>query len=214
MIRETRLRLSPQRGRQRRQPEAVAFGRRQAPEHLERAERQAVLGLELSVERAGQLLVRFEQPDPRVGVDVGPPRQPVVAEDVGACGRMFGWRLLTYACSSNCSREKGPNRMEPEQIIVDVQDGILTITLNRPDRMNAWTETMARELIEAFDRADADDEVRAVIVTGAGRALLRRRRSRARRRDVRLARARAAARRSRATTAVSSRSGSSSRPSR
>ena len=60
--------------------------------------------------------------------------------------------------------------MEPEQIIVDVQDGILTITLNRPERMNAWTETMARELIEAFDRADADDEVRAVIVTGAGRA--------------------------------------------
>jgi enoyl-CoA hydratase/carnithine racemase len=60
--------------------------------------------------------------------------------------------------------------MEPEQIIVDVEDEILTITLNRPERMNAWTETMARELIEAFDRADADDEVRAVIVTGAGRA--------------------------------------------
>ena len=59
--------------------------------------------------------------------------------------------------------------MEPEQIIAEVQDGILTITLNRPDRLNAWTETMARELIEAFDRADADDEVRAVIVTGAGR---------------------------------------------
>jgi enoyl-CoA hydratase/carnithine racemase len=60
--------------------------------------------------------------------------------------------------------------MEPEQIIAEVQDGILTITLNRPDRMNAWTERMARELMEAFDRADADDEVRAVIVTGAGRA--------------------------------------------
>jgi enoyl-CoA hydratase/carnithine racemase len=58
----------------------------------------------------------------------------------------------------------------PEQIIADVEDGILTITLNRPDRMNAWTETMARELIEAFDRADADDEVRVVIITGAGRA--------------------------------------------
>jgi enoyl-CoA hydratase/carnithine racemase len=51
-----------------------------------------------------------------------------------------------------------------------VDDGILTITLNRPERMNAWTETMARELITAFDRADADDDVRAVIVTGAGRA--------------------------------------------
>jgi enoyl-CoA hydratase/carnithine racemase len=60
--------------------------------------------------------------------------------------------------------------VEREQIIEQLEDGILTITLNRPDRLNAWTETMARELIEAFDRADADDEVRAVIVTGAGRA--------------------------------------------
>jgi enoyl-CoA hydratase/carnithine racemase len=60
--------------------------------------------------------------------------------------------------------------VEPEQITAEVDAGVLTITLNRPDRLNAWTETMARELIEAFDRADADDEVRAVIVTGAGRA--------------------------------------------
>jgi enoyl-CoA hydratase/carnithine racemase len=58
----------------------------------------------------------------------------------------------------------------PEQIITEVEGGILTITLNRPDRMNAWTETMARELLEAFDKADADDAVRVVIVTGAGRA--------------------------------------------
>src|SRR5438270_9715705 len=57
-----------------------------------------------------------------------------------------------------------------QQIAAEVDEGILTITLNRPERMNAWTETMARELIEAYDRADADDEVRAVIVTGAGRA--------------------------------------------
>jgi enoyl-CoA hydratase/carnithine racemase len=57
----------------------------------------------------------------------------------------------------------------PEQIATDVTDGILTITLNRPDRLNAWTQTMCNELIEAFDRADADDEVRVVIVTGAGR---------------------------------------------
>jgi enoyl-CoA hydratase/carnithine racemase len=59
--------------------------------------------------------------------------------------------------------------MEFEQISTEVADRILTITLNRPDRLNAWTPTMGRELIEAFDRADADDEVRAVIVTGAGR---------------------------------------------
>jgi enoyl-CoA hydratase/carnithine racemase len=57
-----------------------------------------------------------------------------------------------------------------DQIIAEAKDGILTITLNRPERMNAWTETMARELIGAFDFADADDSVRAVIVTGAGRA--------------------------------------------
>src|SRR5438270_13826140 len=57
-----------------------------------------------------------------------------------------------------------------EQIKAELDEGILTVTLNRPERMNAWTETMARELIEAFDRADEDDDVHAVIVTGAGRA--------------------------------------------
>jgi enoyl-CoA hydratase/carnithine racemase len=56
-----------------------------------------------------------------------------------------------------------------EQITTEVADGIQTITLNRPERLNAWTATMGRELIEAFDQADANDEVRVVIVTGAGR---------------------------------------------
>jgi enoyl-CoA hydratase/carnithine racemase len=59
--------------------------------------------------------------------------------------------------------------MEFEQISLELKDGVLTITLNRPDRLNAWTPTMARELIAAFDRADADDEVRVVVLTGAGR---------------------------------------------
>lgn len=59
--------------------------------------------------------------------------------------------------------------MEFEQIRYDVADGVLTITLNRPDRLNAFTPTMGRELVEAFDRADTDDDVRAIIVTGAGR---------------------------------------------
>src|SRR5436305_1188222 len=59
--------------------------------------------------------------------------------------------------------------MDFEQILYAVEDSILTITLNRPDRLNAWTPTMQRELIEAFDRADADDEVRAIVITGAGR---------------------------------------------
>ena len=59
--------------------------------------------------------------------------------------------------------------MSFEEIRYEVADHILTITLNRPDRLNAFTPTMGRELIEAFDRADADDDVRAVIVTGEGR---------------------------------------------
>ena len=59
--------------------------------------------------------------------------------------------------------------MQYEQIVTEVADGVLTITLHRPDRLNAWTSTMGEELIAAFDEADADDAVRAVIVTGAGR---------------------------------------------
>jgi enoyl-CoA hydratase/carnithine racemase len=57
----------------------------------------------------------------------------------------------------------------PEQISVEAADGILTITLNRPERLNAWTAQMGAEMRAALDRADADDDVRAVIVTGAGR---------------------------------------------
>lgn len=60
--------------------------------------------------------------------------------------------------------------MSYEQIIYDVADGIATITLNRPDKLNAFTGTMMAEMIDAFDRIDADDAVRCVIVTGAGRA--------------------------------------------
>jgi enoyl-CoA hydratase/carnithine racemase len=54
------------------------------------------------------------------------------------------------------------------QILYDVADGIATITLHRPDKMNAFTGTMMSEMIDAFDRIDADDGVRAVIVTGYG----------------------------------------------
>jgi enoyl-CoA hydratase/carnithine racemase len=59
--------------------------------------------------------------------------------------------------------------MTYEQITAETADGVLTITLNRPDRLNAWTPIMGQELIAAFDAADADDDVRAIIVTGAGR---------------------------------------------
>jgi enoyl-CoA hydratase/carnithine racemase len=59
--------------------------------------------------------------------------------------------------------------MDFEQITAEVADSVLTITLNRPERLNAWTAQMGHELGEAFDRADADEEVRAIVVTGAGR---------------------------------------------
>jgi len=60
--------------------------------------------------------------------------------------------------------------MEYTQILYAVDDHVATVTLNRPDKLNAFTTKMMREMIDAFDRIDADDEVRAVIVTGAGRA--------------------------------------------
>jgi enoyl-CoA hydratase/carnithine racemase len=56
-----------------------------------------------------------------------------------------------------------------EQITTELSDNVLTITLNRPERLNAFTAAMGEELRAAFDDADADDDVRAVIVTGAGR---------------------------------------------
>lgn len=55
------------------------------------------------------------------------------------------------------------------EIRVDVDDGVATITLHRPDRLNAFTATMARELVAAFDATDADEEIRVVLMTGAGR---------------------------------------------
>jgi enoyl-CoA hydratase/carnithine racemase len=60
--------------------------------------------------------------------------------------------------------------MPYETILTDLAESIFTITINRPDRLNALNLTMIRELLDAFGQADADDAVRAVIVTGAGRA--------------------------------------------
>jgi enoyl-CoA hydratase/carnithine racemase len=59
--------------------------------------------------------------------------------------------------------------MEYETIIYEVEDKILTITLNRPERLNAFNGQMSSELHNALDRADADDNVKAIIFTGAGR---------------------------------------------
>lgn len=60
--------------------------------------------------------------------------------------------------------------MNFDEIIYDVSDRVATITLNRPDKMNAFTNRMLKEIIAAMDLADADDEVRAIIFTGAGKA--------------------------------------------
>ena len=60
--------------------------------------------------------------------------------------------------------------MPYETLDYQVADHVLTLTLNRPDRLNAFNGPMMNELIAAFDAADADDDVRAIIVTGAGRA--------------------------------------------
>jgi enoyl-CoA hydratase/carnithine racemase len=59
--------------------------------------------------------------------------------------------------------------MEFEQIRYEVADGIATVTLNRPERLNAWTPVMQQELIAALDATDGDDDVRVVVFTGEGR---------------------------------------------
>ena len=60
--------------------------------------------------------------------------------------------------------------MEYEAINYEVDDNILTITLNRPEKLNALNGTMSSEILNALDRADSDDNVKAIIFTGKGRA--------------------------------------------
>ena len=60
--------------------------------------------------------------------------------------------------------------MSYSTILYEIEDNILTITLNRPEALNAFNTPMLEELLDACDRADADDNVKAIIVTGAGRA--------------------------------------------
>ncbi len=59
--------------------------------------------------------------------------------------------------------------MQYQEIAYDVEDGIATVTLDRPEALNAFTATMMEELLDVFDRIDEDDDVRAVVVTGRGR---------------------------------------------
>ena len=59
--------------------------------------------------------------------------------------------------------------MAYEQILTSVDDSVLTITMNRPERMNAWTRTMGREMVEAIVAANEDPAIIAIVVTGEGR---------------------------------------------
>ncbi len=60
--------------------------------------------------------------------------------------------------------------MAYETLLTELSDGVMTVTLNRPDKLNAFNQAMSRELIDFFTRVNAMDEVRAIVVTGAGRA--------------------------------------------
>ena len=59
--------------------------------------------------------------------------------------------------------------MRYETLLTELRDGVLTVTLNRPERLNAFTTQMMHDLLALFDAVDADDDVRVVVVTGAGR---------------------------------------------
>src|ERR1700759_1164730 len=86
----------------------------------------------------------------------------------GAChrARIRATRWLMRATNKNT----GEIAVTYQQITYDVSDKIATITLNRPDRMNAWTPVMDRDVRHAMEAASTDDNVRVIVLTGAGRA--------------------------------------------
>src|SRR5205085_4341223 len=91
------------------QAQPALLGAGQARERLDCAQRQSVLGLELGVERARQPLVGLEQPDPRVGVGLGPLREAVLTERV-ATRRLLLVNLRSHSCASNYIRSGGDCR--------------------------------------------------------------------------------------------------------
>src|SRR5882762_8264531 len=80
-----------------------------------------------------------------------------------------GMTIILNQAIETKNNTRGNHPMPYETIKYEVAEQILTITLNRPDKLNAFNGVMQHELIDAFDAADNDDNIRAVIVTGAGR---------------------------------------------
>jgi hypothetical protein len=76
---------------------------------------------------------------------------------IGASTNSFGIIIPFFSSNPSRHRHFKGGRMAYEHILYEVRDHILTVTLNRPDRLNAFTPQMRQELIDAFDRADADD---------------------------------------------------------
>src|SRR6476660_6754578 len=108
-----------------------------------------------------------------------------------SASRRSGWRKCLHAGPVGSRRGRTPRRiwrgrkaharsindnnpretaMDYQQILYEVSDKIATITLNRPDRMNAWTSTMEGDVRHAMETARDDDNVRVIVLTGAGRA--------------------------------------------
>ena len=83
--------------------------------------------------------------------------------------RFLGCNQIVDRRAEN-SREREDDPVSYEHIRCDLDGPFMIVTLNRPDKLNAYTGQMGAEIADAFERADSDDNVRAIIVTGAGRA--------------------------------------------
>ena len=94
---------------------------------------------------------------------IGPSERPLEAAGLSRYGPFSGLR------PSGSARRGSIRAWSTRTIATDLTDRILTITLDRPDRLNAFTVPMQRELCDVLDEVDADPEVRVVVVTGRGR---------------------------------------------
>src|ERR1700722_10715721 len=78
-------------------------------------------------------------------------------------------RVINAIKQDSIARAEDPN-MASGHVLTEIKDGIATITLNRPEKLNAFSGSMAAELYQGFADFDANDDVRVIVVTGAGRA--------------------------------------------